>query len=142
MNSIILKMASVVLKPLFIIVSVWLLLRGHNAPGGGFIGGLIAGSAFMFKPLSYDTEYLTEKDSFWARFYLALGMLLVTCSALVGIFAQGIILEGVWLKFGLPGFNAQIKLGTPLLFDIGVYFTVIGFIYVVFISLMEEWQWK
>jgi len=142
MNSVILKMAVYVLKPLFLVVSIWLLLRGHNYPGGGFIGGLIAGSALIFKPLAFDDEPQTLQHSIRGLPFLAAGMASVFISAMLPLIQKGFILKGLWLK-GLDAWlPASLKLGTPLLFDLGVYFIVIGFIYLIFTSIMEEWQWK
>ena len=142
MNSIILKMAVRTLKPLFVVVSVWLLLRGHNHPGGGFIGGLIAGSALIFDPLADDELLLSRKDETGTNAFLTLGLLLVLISALTGLFLQGSILDGQWIKLSMTQIQYTLKLGTPLLFDIGVFFTVIGFIKLIFISKMEEWLWN
>lgn len=54
MDSIILRTAARYLMPLFLLFSVIILLRGHNAPGGGFIGGLLAAGAFVFYAIAYD----------------------------------------------------------------------------------------
>ena len=132
MSSVILRMAAGILKPLFLIVSVWLLLRGHNQPGGGFIGGLIAGSAFMFRPLAYDIDKLERNEYGVAITMLVLGISLVMVSALTGVITEGIILEGLWMQSELPVPGGKLKFGTPLLFDVGIYFTVIGFIYLIF----------
>jgi multicomponent Na+:H+ antiporter subunit B len=142
MNSVILKIASQVLKPLFLLVSVWLLLRGHNYPGGGFIGGLIAGSALIFKPLSaFPSENLFQQSGSAPYSFLTIGMASILISASVGYITDSAILEGQWIKTYLSGLDVDLKLGTPLLFDIGIYFTVIGFIYLIIISMMEEWEW-
>jgi len=142
MNSVILKMAVYVLQPLFLVVSIWLLLRGHNYPGGGFIGGLIAGSALIFKPLAHDDEPLTTQHQKRGLPFLAAGMASVFISAILSLIHKGFVLQGLWLK-GLDAWLPPgLKLGTPLLFDVGVYFIVIGFIYLIFTSIMEEWQWK
>jgi multicomponent Na+:H+ antiporter subunit B len=142
MNSVILKIASQILKPLFLVVSVWLLLRGHNYPGGGFIGGLIGGSALIFKPLSASSsDNLSQNSGSTPYSFLALGMGLLLISASIGYIIEGAILKGQWIKFYLPVMEVDLKLGTPLLFDIGIYFTVIGFIYLIIFSMMEEWEW-
>jgi multisubunit Na+/H+ antiporter MnhB subunit len=142
MNSVILKMSVNVLKPLFLVVSIWLLLRGHNYPGGGFIGGLIAGSALIFKPLAFEDAPKTLQQSTRGLPFLAAGMASVFLSAILPLIKEGFLLKGLWLKGLEAWLPASLKLGTPLLFDLGVYFTVIGFIYLIFTSIMEEWQWK
>lgn len=142
MNSIILKMAVKVLKPLFLVVSVWLVLRGHNHPGGGFIGGLIAGTALIYNSLAFDHEGGERTPPTQPIPFLTIGMVCVFISALFPLISQVAILEGQWLKVEQAFLPASLKLGTPLLFDLGVYFTVIGFIYFIFTTIMEEWQWK
>ena len=142
MNSVILKMAVLVLRPLFLVVSIWLLLRGHNYPGGGFIGGLIAGSALIFEPLAFDQGAEARKHHNPPLPFLATGMTSIFISAMIPILNKQALLEGQWLKGAQAFLPASIKVGTPLLFDIGVYFTVIGFIYLIFKTIMEEWQWK
>jgi len=142
MKTKILKLASSVLKYIFIMVSVWLLLRGHNQPGGGFIGGLIAGSALIFKPLAFEIESLKGKSNKQAVVYLIIGLTSILVSGIWGGFTGGFFLDGVWTE--IPGIFTEktIKLGTPLLFDIGIYFTVIGFLFLIVTSMMEEWSWK
>ena len=142
MNSEILKLGAKSIKYLFLVVSVWILLRGHNQPGGGFIGGLIAGSGLIFIPLVYEIEKLKGKARVQSALFLKTGMSCVLLSAIAGIVFGDAILDGLWIKINLPVTNNPLKLGTPLLFDIGVYFTVIGFLFFIVTSMMEEWQWK
>lgn len=142
MKSEILKLGAEVLKYLFVIVSIWLLLRGHNYPGGGFIAGLIAGSALIFKPLAFEIESMREGSKNQGFIFLALGLGLVLISAVSGLLIHNSVLEGIWLKIPLFFSEKPFKLGTPLIFDVGVYFTVIGFLFLIVISMMEEWKWK
>lgn len=142
MKSEILKLGAGVLKYLFLIVSVWVLLRGHNFPGGGFIGGLIAGSALIFKPLAFEIESMRVESRQSGVVFLTLGLSLVLISAVTGLLTEGSVLKGMWSKIPLFFTEEPFKLGTPLIFDIGVYFTVIGFLFLVVISMMEEWRWK
>jgi len=142
MNTKILKLASHVLKYIFIGISVWMLLRGHNHPGGGFIGGLIAGSALIFKPLAFEIESLKGKSHRQSMIYLIIGLTAILVSGLWGIMAKDFFLAGVWAKLPVFFINEPVKLGTPLLFDTGVYFIVIGFLFLIVTSMMEEWQWK
>jgi len=142
MKSEILKLGAGVLKYLFLGVSVWLLLRGHNYPGGGFIAGLIAGSALIFKPLAFEIESMHVESKKRGVVFMTVGLGLVLISAFTGLFIDGSVLDGVWVKIPLFFSSEPLKLGTPLLFDFGVYFTVIGFLFLIVISMMEEWQWK
>jgi len=142
MKSVILKMAAQVVKFFFLGISVWLLFRGHNYPGGGFIGGLIAGSALIFDRMAFDTDVINEKPGKKGTVFLPLGMGCVLISMIAGAIGKKAVMEGLWVQFNIPGIQEPIKMGTPILFDIGVYFTVIGFIYLIYKSIMEEWQWK
>ena len=143
MNSRILKIASQVLKPLFLVVSLWLLLRGHNHPGGGFIAGLIAGSALVFEPLStVSPEKLRRQWGDNPYTFLVMGMTAILISAFTGLIADNTVLEAQWVIADLPLMQESLKVGTPMLFELGIYFAVIGFIYLVIISMMEEWQWN
>jgi multicomponent Na+:H+ antiporter subunit B len=142
MRSEIFKLGAEVLKYLFVIVSIWLLLRGHNYPGGGFIAGLIAGSALIFKPLAFEIESMRAGSKKRGFVFLALGLGLVFLSAVAGLLIHDSVLEGIWLKIPMFLFEKPFKLGTPIVFDIGVYFTVIGFLFLIVISMMEEWKWK
>lgn len=142
MKSEILKLGAEVLKYVFLIVSIWLLLRGHNYPGGGFIAGLIAGSALIFKPLAFEIESIRIGGKKQGFVYLTIGLGLVLISAVGGLLIYDSVLEGIWLKIPLFFSEKPFKLGTPIIFDFGVYFTVIGFLFLTVISMMEEWRWK
>jgi multicomponent Na+:H+ antiporter subunit B len=142
MKSEIFKLGAEVLRYLFVIVSIWLLLRGHNYPGGGFIAGLIAGSALIFKPLAFEIESMRTGSKKRGFVFLSIGLGLVLLSAVAGLLIHDSILEGIWLKVPLFFSAEPFKLGTPIIFDVGVYFTVIGFLFLIVISMMEEWKWK
>jgi len=101
-------------------LSVFVLLRGHNEPGGGFIGGLIGALGFVFHAVAKgeaETRRALRLDPIaWAGAGLALAAL----SGLPGLLAAQVpLLTHLWLP-GLP-------LGTVTLFDIGVYLVVLGF---------------
>ncbi len=142
MNSIILKMAANILKFLFLGISLWLLFRGHNHPGGGFIGGLIAGSALILSRMAFEKDSVPDKPERKESIFLISGLSCVFISMVTGIISNEILLKGIWLKLNIQGFQEPIKMGTPVLFDVGVYLTVIGFIFLIYTSIMEEWIWK
>jgi multisubunit Na+/H+ antiporter MnhB subunit len=126
MKSLLLHIAARALSWPFLALSVWILYRGHNLPGGGFIGGLIAASGFILHDLSGHGRPRRGFCSTSPFVFLVTGLGLAVASALPGM-AGGSFMQGVWL----PGFELPllggVHLGTPLVFDIGVYFTVIGF---------------
>ena len=127
MNSILLNTATRYIGPLLVTLSLVLLYRGHNLPGGGFIGGLMAASSVILLAYAHGWTETEKSLSFDPLFVMASGLALAMLSSLPGIILGGVFMEGVWLPFFKLPLLGKVKLGTPLLFDIGVYLTVIGF---------------
>ncbi len=136
MISLILATAARVLQPLLLLFSIFVLLRGHNAPGGGFAGGLVAAAAFTLVAIAFDPATARRSLRRDPRHVLAVGLLIAAASGVVGLLAGGAFLEGIWVE--LPLFaGASLDIGTPLLFDVGVYLTVIGVTLTIVLSLAE-----
>jgi multicomponent Na+:H+ antiporter subunit A len=112
---------------LLVLFSLFLLFRGHDSPGGGFIGGLVAAGAFALYMLAYGADAMRTLLRIPPRILLSLGLLLALASGLVPLFlgAPFLASQWTWLPVG-PGGDLA-KVGTPLPFDIGVYLVVIGF---------------
>ncbi len=131
MDSIILRCASKFLLGLILIMSIWILLRGHNSPGGGFIAGLMTSSAFSLYLIAHGVEKLKKLIKIDLHYLLGIGLL---CALLSG--AQSLVI-------GLPFFSPhwlQVNnwfLGTPLLFDISIYLVVVSSILMITISLRQ-----
>ena len=137
-RSIIFEVVTRVLFPVMIVVSVYLLIAGHNAPGGGFAGGLVAGMALVIRYLAAGSRELDEAAPVDAGRVLGAGLVLAALSALAPLPFGGRILQSydISLDFGrlaevvTPLGPLQV-MGTPHLvtsvfFDIGVYLVVIG----------------
>ena len=140
MISVLLRAAARFIVPIQLIFSVYLLLRGHNLPGGGFIGGLIAAGAFSLYVIAYDTTFAREKMYFQPRSLISSGLLLAIISALLPVIYGLPVMTGLWdgaLPLHWLGLGS-LKLGTPLLFDTGVYLVVIGITMLIIFSLGEE----
>jgi multicomponent Na+:H+ antiporter subunit B len=106
------------------IYSIYMLWRGHNKPGGGFIGGLIAACAIT---LFYLAQSNTSKSVAFFRHWSSLlvgGIILVISPVIIGLFAGVPPLTGLWFDFNF--LDTSIKLGTPFLFDLGIYAIIIG----------------
>lgn len=136
-SALILQVAARFLLPMLLLFSIFLLLRGHNEPGGGFIAGLVASSAFAlhlfaFNPLQ--TRRLIGVDS---SQLMGIGLIIAMISGLVGVvLSDSEFLTSVWWTVYLPGVG-ELKLSTPLLFDIGVYLVVIGMVTTLLLTLAE-----
>ena len=120
--SIIVIYAMRILMLVFLLISLQVLWRGHNLPGGGFIGGLIAGSVLSLAGWALGLKRAREilKVSPTTLIFSGLGVGLA--SGILGYLFGSTIFEGLWIS--VPGLG---MLGTPLLFDVGVYMVVVGF---------------
>ncbi|MGJ3234112.1 Na+/H+ antiporter subunit B [Marivirga sp.] len=125
MNSFILKNSARIIVPFMLLFSVFLLFRGHNLPGGGFIGGLMAGAAFILDAFAYDVVHSLRKLRIPPTKIMASGLLLAVFSGLIGLISGDGFFKGYWLNIDIAFLP---KLGTPVLFDIGVYALVLGMI--------------
>jgi multicomponent Na+:H+ antiporter subunit B len=136
MNSIILRTAIRYLMPLLLLFSVFLLVRGHNQSGGGFAGGLVAAAAFALYSLSYNADEVRRVLRIPASLLIASGLLIAVASGLIGLLAGQPFLTGLWTYVSLPGIG-KFEVGTPVLFDIGVYLLVFGITLTMVFSLEE-----
>lgn len=137
MNSVIFRTAARAIHPLLLILSVVLLFKGHNEPGGGFVGGLLAAAAFALYVMGEDPALARAKALADPRVLIALGLLLALGSGLPGLLMKGAFLQGLWVTVTLPGLGAT-GIGTPMLFDLGVYFAVLGVALKVILLMAEE----
>ncbi len=141
MNSLILRSAVRLMFPVLLLFSVFMLLRGHNDPGGGFIGGLVAAAAILLYLLAVGPRRVRRSFPFGFRRLLPIGLLIAIAAGALGMLNGQAFLTGVWITFSLPG-TSEIKLGSPLLFDVGVYLVVIGMTVEVILIMSEEETWK
>lgn len=136
-DSLILRLAARALFLPLLILSVFVLYRGHNLPGGGFIGGLLASAPFVLISLACGVDAARKKLRFSPVTLMALGITFALAGAIPSLFMEKTFFSGLWLPgFTLPVLGA-VHLGTPLVFDIGVYFAVIGFTLAVVFNLEE-----
>jgi multicomponent Na+:H+ antiporter subunit B len=137
MTSIILRTATRYMFPPLLVFSVYLLLRGHHYPGGGFVGGLFAGSAFALYALAFDVASARRLLRFDPRDVTAVGLAVALLSGLPALFSGGSFMTGIWWTIPFPP-EGGIDIGTPLIFDAGVYLVVLGVLLTLVFSLGEE----
>lgn len=135
MTSLILRTASRFLITLLLLYSIFLLLRGHNAPGGGFIGGLVAASAWALYGIGFGESSVRRSLNVNPRTLIGAGLVMALFSGLFGIFKGEPFLTGKWVTLEA---GTQVTLGTPLLFDLGVYLVVLGTALTIILVLEEE----
>lgn len=138
MNSLILRTFSRLLVALMLMVSLFLLLRGHNLPGGGFLGGLVAAAGLILLAISEGPKALRAALRVRPESVACAGLGIAIVAGLAGIFAEAPFLTGLWLFIGAEEGGKGLPLGTPLLFDVGVYLVVIGAISGAALALEEE----
>lgn len=136
MKSIIFATGSRFLMPILLLVSIFILLRGHNEPGGGFIGGLLAGLAFAMHRLSHGRDGLRAAIRVDPHGLLGIGLLTALASASLPLAFGEPFLKALWTEISTP--LGDLKLGTPMLFDFGVYLLVIGVVTSLLIDLGEQ----
>ena len=132
MNSLILNAVSRLVAGLMLLFSLFLLWRGHNAPGGGFIGGLVAASGLIVYGLAAGAKAMSRLLRVDPRGVALSGVLLALFAGLTPLPGGQSFLTGLWVTLG-----GGLALGTPLLFDIGVYLTVVGGVSGMMLALEE-----
>ena len=137
MKSYIIQLAASRLLPVTIILSLLVFYRGHNDPGGGFIGGLMVASGFIFYAMAFGTKQAQKKLKVSPLSLIAAGLSIATLSTLPALFAGNPFFTGEWITINLA-FAGTLKLGTPLLFDLGVYLTVWGILLMIIFNIMDE----
>ncbi|MDX1387784.1 MAG: Na+/H+ antiporter subunit B [Acidobacteriota bacterium] len=133
--SLILRTGAKFLVVLMLLFSISALLRGHNAPGGGFVGGLLAASAFALYMLAFDSRAARRLLHFDPRNLMTTGLIVALAGGAAALFAGRPFLTGLWYAKPVPGIG---KISTVLAFDIGVYLAVAGTALLIVFALAEE----
>ena len=131
MSSLMLRTAARVLMPLLLLYGIFLLLRGHNAPGGGFAGGLVVAAAYSLSSFAFGTAAARRALIVEPSRLIGGGLLLAVGSGLLPVMTAKPFLTAQWLA-------PDMGLGTPLLFDLGVFCVVIGVVLTMTFMLGEE----
>ena len=137
MKSYIIQLAASRLLPVTLILSLLVFYRGHNEPGGGFIGGLMASAGFIFYTMAFDTQEARKKLKINPLTLIVSGLVTAATSTIPALFAGNPFFTGEWVSINLA-FAGTLKIGTPLLFDLGVYLTVWGIMLMIIFNIMEE----
>ena len=137
MNSLILRASARLVLTLLLVFAVFLLLRGHNEPGGGFVGGLVAAAAFALYIIAEGPAAARRALHVDPGTLIAGGLLVALGSGVVSLLAGQPFLTAQWGSLWLPGLS-PVTLGTPLLFDTGVFLVVLGVTQSIILALAEE----
>lgn len=124
MSTLVLRVVSRLLTPIIAVLAVYLFLRGHNAPGGGFIAGLVAAAAMVLRYLADGPDAVRRSLPLPPQVVLAAGLGIVVGFGLVGLLVGGTFLDSAVWTWAVLG--AQVKLAASLVFDLGVLLVVLG----------------
>ena len=117
--------------PLLLLFSVFLLLRGHNEPGGGFVGGLVAAAAFALYAIAFGVQRARRALLVQPLTLLGVGLLVALLGGVPAVLRGKPFMSALWASGPVP-------LGTPALFDVGVFLVVAGVVLMMIFSLAEE----
>jgi len=132
MKSVILKSAAQLVGAIVLVFAIYLLWRGHHAPGGGFIAALVASTGFALVLIAEGPDRFRQRIMVAPQHLIGTGIGLSVGAGFMALFQNKPFLTGIWWP---P--NAAI-LGTPLLFDSGVFLAVLGCILTVLLALEEN----
>ncbi len=135
MRSLILAATARFLLPVLFMFSIFLLVRGHHLPGGGFVGGLVAAAAFVLYGIAHGVDEARSLLRVNTISLLGVGLLLALGSGLLSLVQGESFMTGLWFPYPVPVLG---KLGTPVVFDMGVYLVVLGATLTVLFNLVED----
>jgi multisubunit Na+/H+ antiporter MnhB subunit len=135
MTSSILQTAVRLLMPLLLLFAMFLLLRGHNEPGGGFVAGLVVAASFVLYAIAFGVDAAHRALLIQPSKLLGIGLLVALVSGVPGAIGGQPFMTAVWITVGVE--SAALDVGTPLLFDIGVFLAVIGVVLTIVLTLTE-----
>lgn len=136
MRTLIFRTVAPYFTSLMMLYSVFVLLRGHNEPGGGFIGGLIAASALAIYGIACGVSPVRRAIRFHPMAIAGFGLLMAAVAGVLSLMVNVPFMTGLWVYPEL--FGVKLKLSTTLLFDIGVYLVVLGSITSTALALEER----
>jgi multicomponent Na+:H+ antiporter subunit B len=121
-SSIIVQTAARAIEPLLLFFSAYVLLAGHDEPGGGFVGGLVAAAALTLHAIAFGVDSARRALRLDPRTIAGLGLVVALVAVWAAVVAGRPPMTGLWAE--APG--GTLLVGTPVLFDAGVFLVVLG----------------
>lgn len=134
MKSTILKTAATYMLPILLLFSVFILLRGHYHPGGGFVGGLIAAIAFVLHGFTHGTENTLKLMRRHPAELIPVGLTLAALSMFAPLLLGLPVMTGLWFDEPIPVIG---MIGSALFFDLGVYLVVVGIVLTILFTITQ-----
>ena len=136
MNTVIFRTAAPLIVATMLVFSVYICLRGHNEPGGGFIGGLIGAASIAVFGMASGVPAVRRALKVDPLALAGFGVLLAGFAGIMSLFIDAPFLTAIWLYLDMG--ETVVPLSTPLFFDIGVYLVVFGTISAIALALEDE----
>jgi multicomponent Na+:H+ antiporter subunit A len=136
-RNVILDLAAQVIFYPVLVGAVWLLFAGHNQPGGGFVGGLVVGTAITLRYLAGGIDEVRSLTRVKPWTILGTGMLVAAGTAAASLVAGHEALESDFLEIDVAVIG-HVATTTALFFDIGVFLLVVGLVLMMFEAFGDE----
>lgn len=141
MTSLILSTVTRLAFVLILLFSFYLLVRGHNAPGGGFIAGVMTALGLLLQAIAGDLRRVRRVLRVDPRLLIGLGLLTSLTTGLVALLLGYPFLTSTFGHVRLPLFG-EVEIATAFFFDLGVYVVVVGGTLLMMLTLAEEEPWS
>jgi multicomponent Na+:H+ antiporter subunit B len=136
-NDLILKTTTTIIAFVILAFSIYLFFAGHNAPGGGFIGGLMTAAAVVLLYIAFGIETMGRVFKWSSTTLIAVGLLTAITTGIGSFLFNEPFLSHTFGHFHLP-LLGDFELATAMLFDLGVYFTVIGVTMTIILTIADD----
>lgn len=133
MRTVIFRTLAPLIVAIMLVFSVYVCLRGHNEPGGGFIGGLIAAASIGVFGMASGVRMVRAALRVDPMAIAGVGVLVAAASGLLSLFTRSPFMTSIWAY--VPLGETVVPLSTPLVFDIGVYLVVFGTLSAIVLAL-------
>jgi len=137
MNMLIIRTVAPVQLYIMTLFAMYLFLRGHNAPGGGFIAAVLTVAAVVLQAVAFNVRHVDALLPIDPPGFIVMGLLLAAGTGLAPAFFGNAFLDQTFMHLELPFFG-DVELMTALLFDLGVYFVVIGAGKMIILTIADE----
>ncbi|SHF53872.1 Na(+)/H(+) antiporter subunit B [Ornithinibacillus halophilus] len=136
-NDLILRTTTSLIAFILLGFAVYLLFAGHNSPGGGFIGGLVTAAAIVLMYMAYGIETVDKVLPINFETLISIGLITAIVTGLGSFLFDVPFLSHTFDYFEFPIFG-EVELATAMLFDIGVYFTVVGVTVTIILNIAND----
>lgn len=137
-NDLILRTTTTLIAFILIAFSIYLFFAGHNAPGGGFIGGLMTAAAVVLMYMTYGFEAVKKIIPINFRQIIPIGLLIAVLTGVGSFLFDEPFLSHTFAHLHHVPIFGELELATAVLFDLGVYLTVVGITLTIILTIAND----